>query len=159
MLVSIGLVLSPYTTTLNNLAVEIIGALLGVFAAIQLGELIKEIDQTWRAQKLMDEAIKVLNVIEETQTGEGLAAIDIVVWHTLRESAEFSFLSTEDRMTLLSTFQAVSLYNEHCERHFELLQQSNPNMRRLQFLENIAQVAKATMLFLISETLIKLHKH
>jgi len=154
--VGIAFVLLSVNQEFTNATVEIIGAFLGVFAAIELGELIKGVDQMLGARKVKKESVDFLKVVRSTQQQGVLANLDITLWDTLRYSPEFSCLSTAERMSLHSVFGAIAIYNEQCNAYFSRLRQPNANLQMLQTEERAALAAQTFMLRLAEDTIVDL---
>lgn len=122
--------LSTLTIELSGVIVEIIGAFIGVFAAITLGELLKESEDLRRVRKLRNLILEELQEIEQQLLDGVTHQIPIPVW--------MSALADGSILKLPSDFRKRATQS-HTDIHNSNLRQHAPESRK-NALESIRQV-------------------
>ncbi len=103
--------LSPYTSGLGGVTVEIIGAFIGVFAAISLGEVLKETENLREGRKLRVLILEELRDIEQQLIDGVTNQVPIPVWSSALADGSFLKLPSDFQKRATQAHEYIHYFN------------------------------------------------
>jgi hypothetical protein len=113
-----GLILVQFGHELTPMAIEFGGAMVGLFAAIALGEVLKSVSR-WRSARDLHESItdELLEIHQEIESAEA-NAVPVPVWDASISNGRVLDLKYKERTEFNKVFREIKLFNRHETNEF-----------------------------------------
>jgi hypothetical protein len=103
----------PPETQITPLSIEILGALAGVFLAISLSELIKELDRRRAAYELFRELLVEIQVVENELLKGKLNPIPMPLCSSIMNDGKIREIGKKFRDKIVTAYLMMNLFNQH----------------------------------------------
>ncbi|MGY5875683.1 MAG: hypothetical protein RTU30_08050 [Candidatus Thorarchaeota archaeon] len=100
---------------LTEITADILGSFIGIFAALALGEIVKEVDNILNAKRLRINLLTNMNKMVDELSPEYPTAYDTTKWDSAFSSGEINLFTRALREEFYAVYRKIQFYNNKVE--------------------------------------------